>query len=116
MNYLNTKRSGDDNIWKLIVFAVTIIIAIGLVGLVTYFYNQSRQQAVATGVLGSTSSTQADIRKLPNLGNCEATAITYDAIANTYSLSGATSLTSGNCNLSNVKGVTVSGSGYTLSN
>jgi hypothetical protein len=113
---INKRRAGDENIGKLIVFAITIVIAIGLVGLVSYFYTQSREAAVNTGVLGSTSSTNADIIKVKGLGSCTASGVTYDAISNVYSFdNGAVAANAGPCNVTGLKGVTVSGSGYTLS-
>ena len=62
MTYLNKKRSGDENIGKLIMFSITIIIAVGLVGLITYFYNSSRENAVAGSVLGSSASTVTELQ------------------------------------------------------
>lgn len=119
MNTLNKRRSGDENIGKLIVFAITIVIAIGLVGLVSYFYTQSRQAAVDTGILGSTSSSAADIAKV--LTCATANSISYDAIANVYTFktSGgvvvdcSTEINAAKAN-GKLKAVTVSGSGYTL--
>jgi len=63
----NKRRAGDENIGKLIVFAITIVIAIGLVGLVSYFYTQSREQAVNTSILSSTNSTPAEITSIAAL-------------------------------------------------
>lgn len=110
---INKRRAGDENIGKLIVFAITIVIAIGLVGLVSYFYTQSREAAVNTGVLGSTSSTNADIIKLDGLKSCTASAVEYDAISNLYSLTGTTVT---GCDVSTLKWVSGSHTGYTLSN
>lgn len=115
MVMINKRRSGDENIWKLIVFAITIVIAIGLVGLVSYFYTQSRQAAVNTGVLGSTSSTATEILKI--MPSCSATWVVYDAIANRYSFVGgqdASGPVGTLCGVSGLKWVTVSGSGYVL--
>lgn len=129
MDMLNKRRSGDDNIGKLIVFAITIVIAIGLVGLVSYFYTQSRQAAIVTWILGSTSSNAVEIDKLAALSttdyfgpNC-ATSIQYDAIANTYALySGSTLINAAtgtsvtSCNVTTFRWVIASGSGYILWN
>lgn len=113
MVMINKRRTGDENIWKLIVFAITIVIAIGLVGLVSYFYTQSREAAVNTWVLGSTSSTLTEIAKIMPL--CTATWVIYDAISNKYSFAGGQDASTGNCSVSALKWVTLSGSGYTLS-
>lgn len=92
MTTINKKRSGDENIGKLIVFAITIVIAIGLVGLVSFFYTESRQQAVNTAVLSSTNSTPAEILAIPGLTTACAgvTGISYNAISNNYALVGVT--------------------------
>lgn len=118
MNTLNKRRSGDENIGKLIVFAITIVIAIGLVGLVSYFYTQSREAAIVSGVLGSTASSAADIQKVPGLSSACAGSpkISYDAIGNVYTVLGATSDSACETAIRGLKGVgtPASGSGYTL--
>jgi len=81
---MNKRRSGDENIWKLIVFAITIVIAIWLVGLVSYFYTESRQQAVNTSILSSTNSTAAEIANVADA--CTAAVITYWAVDNLYTM------------------------------
>lgn len=82
----NKKRSGDENIWKLIVFSITIVIAIWLVGLVSYFYNTSRQQAVDISVLSSINSSSNEIQGV--VPDCSGTGvqIQYNAITNQYSM------------------------------
>lgn len=108
---INKRRAGDENIGKLIVFAITIVIAIGLVGLVSYFYTQSREAAVNTGVLGSTSSTPADLKKVAKCTGTDVK-VAYDAISNNYSLTGTTT----DCDISGLKWVSGTLTGYTLSN
>ena len=97
MTYLNKKRSGDENIGKLIMFSITIIIAVGLVGLITYFYNSSRQNAVAGSVLGSSASSVKDINNvIKNItesstsGCAWADSFTYNAISWKYTIHNVT--------------------------
>jgi hypothetical protein len=61
---LSLKRKWDENIWKLIVFAITIVIAIGVVSLVSYFYLQSKGDAVVNAVLNSPSSSPEELYKV----------------------------------------------------
>ena len=61
---LTKMRRWDENIGKLIVFAVTIIIAVGVLGTLAYFYNQSRENATELSVLTSTTSSTADLTGL----------------------------------------------------
>jgi hypothetical protein len=103
---INKRRAGDENIGKLIVFAITIVIAIGLVGLVSYFYTQSRQVAVNTSILGDVNSSTGDIAKV--LPSCTNGSITYDAIQNTYTMSGTT------CDVSTVKGIKGTSASYQI--
>lgn len=121
MNTLNKRRSGDENIGKLIVFAITIVIAIGLVGLVSYFYTQSREAAVTNGILGSTASSSTEIKQVLDkyfTTSCAGTAatISYEAISGVYTLGGGST-----CDLQApdkaIKGLKATGTGtYTLSN
>jgi len=85
-NVLTKMRSWDENIGKLIVFAVTIIIAVGVLGTLAYFYNQSRDNAVMKSLITSTATKWAD---LETKGLCSGTTVgyvTYSAIANKYTL------------------------------
>jgi L-cysteine desulfidase len=72
----------------LIVFAVTIIIAVGVLGTLAYFYNQSRQNATELSVLTSTTSSVSD---LTGLGFCEGTSlsaayVSYTPVTDQYTL------------------------------
>lgn len=81
------KRSGDQRIWKMIVFAWVIVIAIWLVWLVSYFYKESRETAITKAILASTSSNGNDINKIAWLENClPNTSISYDAFGDIYTL------------------------------
>ncbi len=83
---LKKVRKWDENIGKLIVFAVTIIIAVGVLGTLAYFYNQSREKSVKLSVLSSTASTAADIT-WQNFCNGGTTAyIKYDPLNDQYGL------------------------------
>jgi len=86
-NVMQKMRKWDENIGKLIVFAVTIIIAVGVLGTLAYFYNSSRKNAVALSTLTSTSSSSADLK---TLWFCKTTAtwnyVKYDPISDTYGL------------------------------
>ena len=84
-NVLTKMRSWDENIGKLIVFAVTIIIAVGVLGTLAYFYNQSRDVASATAVLTSTSSSINDLKDASFCSSNPTTwSITYNPLANVY--------------------------------
>ena len=85
---LKKVRRWDENIGKLIVFAVTIIIAVGVLGTLAYFYNQSRENATQLSVLTSTTSSADD---LTNLGFCTWTDtagahVSYTPIEDKYTL------------------------------
>jgi len=86
---LKKVRKWDENIGKLIVFAVTIIIAVGVLGTLAYFYNQSRKNATELSTLTSTTSSASD---LINLKFCAGTAwtdtwhVAYDPVTDTYGL------------------------------
>ncbi len=115
MTTINKKRSGDENIGKLIVFAITIVIAIGLVGLVSFFYTENRQVAVNTAVLSSTNSNSADIVAV--LANSSATdactasgsgfTIDFNAISNLYTLENVSTGEEAGCTarLNGLKGI-----------
>lgn len=104
MTTINKKRSGDENIGKLIVFAITIVIAIGLVGLVSFFYTENRQVAVNTAVLSSTTSSAENIEDL--VAACAgATGITYNAISNVYTMVAPTDATACQAALVDLKGI-----------
>ena len=86
-NVLTKMRRWDENIGKLIVFAVTIIIAVGVLGTLAYFYNQSRKTATQMSVLTSTSSS---ISELTSLNFCPSTDntwfVSYSPINDQYTL------------------------------
>jgi len=113
---LKKVRKWDENIGKLIVFAVTIIIAVGVLGTLAYFYNQSRENATQLSVLTSTTSSTAD---LTGLGFCDSTTtqahVSYTPISDQYTLycdKGANS-----SKVASVRGiinVTTSGTNYVL--
>ena len=96
-NVLTKMRRWDENIGKLIVFAVTIIIAVGVLGTLAYFYNQSRKTATNMSVLTSTSSSIADLTELKFCDSADTTwYITYSPIKDKYTL---------NCSGANYKAV-----------
>ena len=61
VNFVNKERSWDENIGRLIVFAMTIIIAVWVLGVLAYFYAENREEAAAMSVLGSTAATSQDL-------------------------------------------------------
>jgi hypothetical protein len=83
---LNLQRKGDENIGRLIVFAITIVIAIGVVSLVSYFYNQNRENAATTATVFSQTATVADFEKLELVVAAEAGAVdvSYSALDGVY--------------------------------
>ena len=101
---MNKVRKWDENIWKLIVFAVTIIIAVGVLGTLAYFYNQSRNNAVNLSILTSTTSSTADLK---NAGFCDdnttSAYVSYTPISDEYTLT--CSWNSGTVKEDNVKKV-----------
>jgi len=104
-NVMQKMRSWDENIGKLIVFAVTIIIAVGVLGTLAYFYNQSRTNSTAMAVLTSTTTSVADLK---GAGFCDSNSTTgsvsYTPITNKYTLDcGAWKVTS---SVATVKGIT----------
>ncbi len=82
---LTKVRKWDENIGKLIVFAVTIIIAVGVLGTLAYFYNQSRDTASKMAVITSINS---DINDLKAIGVCTGStwAVKYDARTGMYGI------------------------------
>jgi len=84
-NILTKVRKWDENIGKLIVFAVTIIIAVGVLGTLAYFYNQSRQNATELSTLTSTTSSKADLVWLNFCADWDAH-VNYDPIKDMYGL------------------------------
>ena len=85
-NVLTKMRSWDDNIGKLIVFAITIIIAVGVLGTLAYFYNQSRNTATQTSVLTSTSSSATDINTMWFCSSTTGNYVEYNPISNEYGM------------------------------
>ena len=102
-NVLTKMRSWDENIGKLIVFAVTIIIAVGVLGTLAYFYNQSRETATKMSVLTSTSSSSTDIGTMWFCPGSTDNYVEYDPISDKYGL--VCSWTVTNDNLTKVKAV-----------
>ena len=80
---LKKVRRWDENIGKLIVFAVTIIIAVGVLGTLAYFYNQSRKNATELSTLTSTTSSKADLVGLKFCKDWDAH-VNYDPIKDMY--------------------------------
>jgi len=83
---LKKVRRWDENIGKLIVFAVTIIIAVGVLGTLAYFYNQSRENATQMSILTSTTSTTDDLN---TAGFCQSATegyIKYDPVSDMYGI------------------------------
>jgi uncharacterized membrane protein len=78
---LNLQRKGDENIGRLIVFAITIVIAIGVVSLVSYFYNENRENAATTATVFSQTASVSDLDKL----NLLTTTVTNEAVDIQYS-------------------------------
>jgi len=86
---LTKVRKWDENIGKLIVFAVTIIIAVGVLGTLAYFYNQSRKNATELSTLTSTTSSASDLINLKFCGGTAGTDtghVSYDPVTDTYGL------------------------------
>ena len=87
---LKKVRRWDENIGKLIVFAVTIIIAVGVLGTLAYFYNQSRKNAVVQSLITSTATKGEDLAKDISgegaLCTNKTGYVTYDAMDNEYTL------------------------------
>jgi hypothetical protein len=108
-NILTKVRRWDENIGKLIVFAVTIIIAVGVLGTLAYFYNQSRENATKLSVLTSTTS---NLKDLQDAGFCKDDAtegkVVYQPIKDQYTLycySGSTGYVD-SAKIEKVKGIT----------
>ena len=82
---LTKARRWDENIGKLIVFAVTIIIAVGVLGTLAYFYNQSRDTASKMAVLTSINSSADDLKAV---GVCDSStgSVKYDARTGIYGI------------------------------
>ena len=86
-NVLTKMRRWDENIGKLIVFAVTIIIAVGVLGTLAYFYNQSRKTATQMAVLTSTSSSISDLTGLEFCDKNDTTwYVQYSPVTDEYKL------------------------------
>ena len=58
------QRKWDENIGKLIVFAVTIIIAVGVLWTLAYFYNQNKKVEWYMSVLASVNSSSDDLKAI----------------------------------------------------
>jgi len=100
---LTKMRKWDENIGKLIVFAVTIIIAVGVLGTLAYFYNQSRKTASKIAVLTSINSSADDLAALKVCTGDSSAKVKYDARTGIYGVVCAGTLNTGN--ISNVKGL-----------
>jgi len=81
---VSLKRKWDENIWKIIVFSLTILIAIGFVATATYFYNINKEKAILSSVIFDPASTTADIRKVTGNSYTWTVTISYDALNSTY--------------------------------
>ena len=101
---LTKMRRWDENIGKLIVFAITIIIAVGVLGTLAYFYNQSREVAAKMSILTATNSSSTDLK---DSGFCDSTTgrVLYDPLTWIYGLDCA-GITTGNKDaITKVKGI-----------
>ena len=98
---LKKVRRWDENIGKLIVFAVTIIIAVGVLGTLAYFYNQSRQNATELSVLTSTTSSTEDLQNLKFCSGWSAAYVSYTPVTDQYILTckGGKALTGNICSV-----------------
>ena len=95
------RRKGEENIGRIIVFAITIVVAVGLTAIISYFFNKYRNQAIDLAVLTSTTSSLEDITDRGFCSDSTTTAyIKYNAYTDQYTLhcaSGSTStLNTGN--------------------
>lgn len=85
---INKQRSWDENIWRLIVFAITIIIAVWVLGLLGYFYTQYQEEARVMSVMSSSSSTPTDLLGIDYCDDTDDGAgIEYDAVQWEYAVS-----------------------------
>ena len=82
--YLKKVRRWDENIGKLIVFAVTIIVAVGVLGTLAYFYNQSRENATQLSLLTSTTSSTNDLKDAGFCTGTDTAYIKYDPVKDMY--------------------------------
>lgn len=64
IDFHQKQRSWDENIGRLIVFAMTIIIAVWLVWLLAYYYDERREQAVQMAVLWSSAATLEELENI----------------------------------------------------
>lgn len=91
----------------MIAFASVILIAVGIVWLIWFFYAQTRENAVLKGILASPNSPGNQIKKIKWLENClDDTTITHDVLNDIYTLENHGNVL---CNLSalNSKGIEV---------
>lgn len=86
MKTIARKRLWDENIGKLIMFSVTIIIAVGLVGLLTFFYNESRTSTTQMSVLWNANSTATNISDAWFCTASASNTIAYNPISGTYAI------------------------------
>ena len=81
------QRSWDKNIGRLIVFSMTIIIAVGFLGLLAFFYNESREDAAEVSVLAGQTSTYQEIRDIGALSDdVDDAKIEFNPINDMYAL------------------------------
>ena len=93
---LTKVRKWDENIGKLIVFAVTIIIAVGVLGTLAYFYNQSRDTASKMAVLTSINSSANDLKAIGVCTGDADAAVKYDARTGIYWVKCSSGINTGN--------------------
>ena len=87
---LNKKRSGDENIGKLIILSVTIIIAVWFAWLITYFYQVSKEKEIYLSVLLDVKSTPENVNELDWFEWCTYW-ISFNAITWLYEIQWCTS-------------------------
>jgi len=82
---LTKVRKWEENIHKLIIFAMMIIIAVGVLGTLAYFFNQSRQVAAKISILTATNSSSTDLK---DSHFCDSTTgrVLYDPLTWIYGL------------------------------
>jgi hypothetical protein len=80
------QRAWDENIWRLLVFAVTIIIAVWVVWLLAYFYNTSKNAARDQAVLTNTASSSQDLFDGEFCSTNAGNVVTLNAINGQYTL------------------------------
>ena len=86
ISILNKQRSGDANLWKMIIFWIGITIAVGVVSLMAFYYQDYRTASSWMSVLSSSSNSDWEFEAAWFCDDGESVSIDYSAVSGEFTL------------------------------